>query len=88
MELISQRIAAGLDVRPSDPRRQGKKRRVQNRSMNSVGDIVEDGSQNGKGKQKEKTEIDWKKWGERIAIGKAHADEGRRLIMGEQVLEF
>jgi GRAM domain-containing protein 4 len=84
MELISQRVAAGLDVRPSDPRRQGKKKQAPNRNTKHLADIVEDVTKNGKGKQKEKTEIDWKKWGERVAIGKAQADEGRRLILGEQ----
>jgi GRAM domain-containing protein 4 len=88
MELISQRIAAGLDVRPSDPRRQSKKKQAPDRRTKTFTDNVEDGVKASRGKQKEKTEIDWKKWGERVAIGKAHADEGKRLITGQQVLQF
>ncbi|KAJ3988572.1 hypothetical protein F5890DRAFT_383607 [Lentinula detonsa] len=74
MEVISQRIAAGLDINP--PKVTSKSSQTSSNGVSAT-IVTEDattlsapatpgGSRNEKGK-----DIDWKKWGERAAIGKA-----------------
>lgn len=67
MEVISQRIAAGLDVNPSKRDKRNTGERI-NTSMSAPS--TPGGSKNDKGQ-----DIDWKKWGERAAIGKAWVTE-------------
>ncbi|KAE9408089.1 hypothetical protein BT96DRAFT_21652 [Gymnopus androsaceus JB14] len=67
MEVISQRIAAGLDVNPSKRNNRNTGERI-NTSMSAPS--TPGGSKNDKGQ-----DIDWKKWGERAAIGKAWVTE-------------
>ncbi|KAJ3969451.1 hypothetical protein EV361DRAFT_920776 [Lentinula raphanica] len=75
MEVISQRIAAGLDINPP---KTASKRNKPNQNCDGEKDATEDatvssapatpGSSN---KDEKGKDIDWKKWGERAAIGKA-----------------
>ncbi|GAW03608.1 hypothetical protein LENED_005345 [Lentinula edodes] len=73
MEIISRRIAAGLDVNPS--KRSSQKSRP---SPVALGEIkTEDATSSstpttpGGSKPEKGKDVDWKKWGERAAIGKA-----------------
>ncbi|KAJ4499630.1 hypothetical protein C8R41DRAFT_915363 [Lentinula lateritia] len=73
MEVISRRIAAGLDVNPS------KRSSQQSRpSPVALGEIKTDDATSssapttpGGNKPEKGKDVDWKKWGERAAIGKA-----------------
>jgi hypothetical protein len=75
MELISQRVASGLDIKPSALKKP-KKPKPQN---------VETGGDVSIKSQTEQKPIDWKKWGDRAALGKAWADDGKRLLTGSEV---
>ncbi|KAF8898755.1 hypothetical protein BD779DRAFT_1795370 [Infundibulicybe gibba] len=80
MELISKRVAAGLDVRPPRNRRKRHTRAKsepgnppeQSRALSPAIPPVSDSF------------INWKKWGERAALGKAWADDGSRLLSSNQ----
>jgi len=67
MELISQRVASGLSIKPT---KKPKNRDVDMISIQS---------------QTEQKSVDWKKWGERAALGKAWANDGKRLFTGDEV---
>ncbi|KZT30570.1 hypothetical protein NEOLEDRAFT_1053072 [Neolentinus lepideus HHB14362 ss-1] len=71
MDLISQRVARGLDVRPSSKR---------HGSSNSVSSPAGFGEQPGDVDNNAK----WKKWSDRVAHGKAWIEGGRRLIKGQE----
>ncbi|ESK86647.1 hypothetical protein Moror_9708 [Moniliophthora roreri MCA 2997] len=73
MELISQRIAAGLDVRPPRHRKRQKKK-VSTPQGSPAGP-----SPAMKGWSDVDKRIDWKKWGDRAAVGKAWAVD-KKLI--------
>ena len=75
MELISQRVAAGLPVKPAS-----KKNATRNDSELGLQDDGHTQSSLDKDQS-----IDWKKWGARAAIGKGWAGEGKRLMTGGQV---
>lgn len=77
MQLITERVAAGLDVRP--PKRKHNKH---NRSTDG-GAGPKDGADEFEDKERS---IDWKKWGERAAIGKTWADDGKRLLSGHHTV--
>lgn len=62
LDLISQRVASGLHVKPT-PSRKPKIAKAQNAEASSNEPI--------KSSKKEDKPIDWKKWGDRAAIGKA-----------------
>lgn len=85
MEVISQRIAAGLDINPSKGQSRSKRdvtsedNQVVDSSMSTPG--TPGGSKNDKDK-----DINWKKWGERAAIGKAWVVE--KKIGGNNVKCF
>jgi hypothetical protein len=81
MELISQRVAACLPVKPN----RISKRAQDPRDATGQSDIgarddgrVQSPADQGQG-------VDWKKWGARAAIGKGWAGEGKRLVTGGQV---
>lgn len=85
MEVISQRIAAGLDINPSKGQSRSK------RDMTSEDNQVVDSSMStpgtpGGSKNDKDTDINWKKWGERAAIGKAWVVE--KKIGGNNVKCF
>ncbi|KAJ7169911.1 hypothetical protein C8R46DRAFT_1090503 [Mycena filopes] len=73
MELISQRVAAGLDVRPPRPAR--AKPRNKKEQPPEVSQAQK--------KEKEK-DVDWKKWGERAAVGMNWAEDGKRIFTAGQ----
>jgi hypothetical protein len=75
MDLISQRVASGQDIKPSA----FKKPKTPNPQTGQTGDSVSIKSQT------EQNPIDWKKWGDRAALGKAWADDGKRLFTGDDV---
>lgn len=90
MELISQRVAAGLPVKPT------RRPRKNNRKKNTKPHTEESGSAEASGsstsqekreKAKDKS-VDWKKWGDRAALGAAWADDGKRLINGQVCLHI
>lgn len=69
MDLISQRVASGQDIKPSAFKKP-------NTPKNQAGENI---SMKSQGEQKP---IDWKKWGDRAALGKAWANDGKRLLTG------
>ncbi|TFK57092.1 hypothetical protein OE88DRAFT_1650667 [Heliocybe sulcata] len=71
MDLISQRVARGLDVRPSNKRHGSSNPAV---STPSLAEQPGDVDNNAK----------WKKWGERVAHGKAWIEGGRQLLKGQE----
>lgn len=75
MELISQRVASGLDVKPTALK---KPKRAKTQNLETTGeDAIKTGTD---GKP-----VDWKKWGDRAALGKSWADDGKRLFTGGEV---
>lgn len=78
MELISQRVASGLDVTPSTFKKP-RKRKTQN--VNTSGDDAIKSRNEGKS-------VDWKKWGDRVALWKACVDNGKQLFTGTEVRLF
>lgn len=75
MELISQRVAAGLQVKPNRPLKVRKKQELSDNVENSTS------AQKHKGgvSQENDSSIDWKKWGDRVAIGKFAINDIKRL---------
>ena len=81
MELISKRIMAGLPVTPARTR---KSKKAEPRPTHREADVVKgDGFLQDVGEKK----VDWKKWGERAALGKAWMDDGIRLTRSNQELQ-
>ncbi|KAG6911973.1 hypothetical protein DXG01_000221 [Tephrocybe rancida] len=74
MELISKRLSSGLPVTPSKTNKKGK--RVQAEAHYSD-------SQRTRESEPSSHSVDWKKWGDRAALGKSWADE--RLIHRKQL---
>ncbi|KAF9044548.1 hypothetical protein BDZ89DRAFT_1059025 [Hymenopellis radicata] len=72
MEVISMRVASGLDIKSS-------KRTRGRRSVESVDRSHPDNCST-ESKDESKKSVDWQKWSDRAAIGKAWAGEGKRLI--------
>lgn len=62
MDLISQRVASGLHVKPTPLQRS---KRTKTRSSETGGDDTFSVT------SKEDKSIDWKRWGDRAALGKA-----------------
>ncbi|KAF9456188.1 hypothetical protein BDZ94DRAFT_1351112 [Collybia nuda] len=71
MKLISERIAAGLDVRPSTALK--NKHNPANATTNNRPGLNFDFD-------KRERSIDWKKWGERAATSKTWADDSKRMM--------
>jgi hypothetical protein len=91
MELIAERVAAGLDVRPAKARKHNKKHTRASTFDNGTGSAPSNSpDERRQSEEKERSErsVDWKKWGERAAIGKTWAEDGKRLISGHQVVQF
>jgi hypothetical protein len=80
MELISQRVASGLNVKPSTFKRP-RKRKPQTRNVEASGDdaVMSDN---------EAKSVDWKKWGDRATFWKAWVDNGKHLFTGTEVQLF
>ncbi|KAJ6621738.1 hypothetical protein B0H10DRAFT_973230 [Mycena sp. CBHHK59/15] len=77
MELISQRVAAGLDVIPA---RSTRAKKNDKNEQEVADDIAKSDSQ----RQKQDKDVNWKKWGERAAIGMTWAEDGKRLFTATQ----
>jgi len=80
MELISQRVAAGLDVRPT--RSQRNKPTTDKKEQD--GDGAKPDDLQPKGSTKKDKDVDWKKWGERAAVGMTWAEDGKRIFTAGQ----
>jgi len=80
MELISQRVAAGLQVKPNKPSNGGK-----NQDPDDVG--ISSSTQKHKSSlsQENDSSINWKKWGDRVAVGKIAVSDIKRLRPGMPV---
>ncbi|KAJ7492631.1 hypothetical protein FB451DRAFT_1551950 [Mycena latifolia] len=79
MELISRRVAAGLDVRP--PRSPRSKR---GDKKEHDGGVAETDTVQRQGAQKQDRDVNWKKWGERAAVGMTWAEDGKRIFTAGQ----
>ncbi|KAJ7900332.1 hypothetical protein B0H14DRAFT_2673254 [Mycena olivaceomarginata] len=77
MELISQRVAAGLPIRPVRPSRT----RAGIYDKKRDGEKENDAAQSQAPKDKD---VNWKKWGERAAVGMSWAEEGKRIFTAGQ----
>jgi hypothetical protein len=75
MELISQRVAAGLQVKPNKPSKGGKRKE----SSDDVGISTSAQMHKGSLSQENDSSIDWKKWGDRVAVGKSVVTDIKRL---------
>lgn len=80
MELISQRVAAGLDTRPT----RSQKKHLNSDSVESFDSVSKDTKGSLSSSSKDKS-IDWKKWGDRVAIGKSAIGDIKRLNPGKPV---
>jgi hypothetical protein len=84
MELISQRVAAGLDVKPR-PKKERKKRSGRAITIDEGDSNFKQGNRNNEKHREKDNNFDWKKWGERAALVQVWADDGKRLLSGRQV---
>lgn len=78
MELISRRVAAGLQVEPSRSQKHSKKKK----SSDNVSTFESSGSDKSQGSG---SSVDWKKWGDRLALGKSAVKDFKRLKPGMTV---
>ncbi|PPQ80817.1 hypothetical protein CVT25_001942 [Psilocybe cyanescens] len=79
MELISQRVAAGLPINPTKSSKNSKKQQ----STDSL-EVPNDPSKSKSDRSRSRdNSIDWKKWGDRVAIGKSVINDMRRLKPGK-----
>jgi hypothetical protein len=81
MELISQRVAAGLQIKPNKPSKGGKKQDP----SDDVGISTPAQKHKGSLSQENDSSIDWKKWGDRVAVGKIAVTDIKRLRPGKPV---
>ncbi|KAJ7634293.1 hypothetical protein DFH06DRAFT_1437038 [Mycena polygramma] len=79
MELISQRVAAGLDIRPiRSSSAKGRDKKEQD------GDMAENGAAPRQSPSKDK-DVNWQKWGQRAAVGMTWAEDGKRIFTAGEV---
>ncbi|KAJ7783774.1 hypothetical protein DFH07DRAFT_873983 [Mycena maculata] len=85
MELISQRVAAGLDVRPvrSQRTKHSDKKEQDGAAAAAELDDLRQGSHK-KDKDEKGKDVNWKKWGERAAVGMTWAEDGKRIFTAGQ----
>ncbi|KAH7910943.1 hypothetical protein BJ138DRAFT_1151815 [Hygrophoropsis aurantiaca] len=82
MELISQRVANGLDVLPSSTKQPYRVRSptgsdsIAEPSISSTNDTSSSATGSG---------VDWKKWGERVAVGKSWIEDGKKVLTTGQL---
>lgn len=77
MELISQRVAAGLDVTPARKRKKS--------DVTESADVTSRSEKNSSSQGNSSSSVDWKKWGNRVAIGKSAVSDIKRLRPGSPV---
>jgi hypothetical protein len=75
MDLIARRIAAGQDVGVSSPRNNHRGSNASASTVNLTGTSF-DTSRESPGNDG----INWKKWGDRVAHGKALVEEGKQFL--------
>lgn len=75
MDLISQRVARGLPVRPK------KRRRRQHPAEVGVADVTAVDEQ----EQSNSSSVDWNKWGDRLASTKERTGEIKKKLQDGQV---
>lgn len=75
MDLISQRVARGLPVRPK------KRRRRQHPTEAGVADVTAVDEQ----EQSNSSSVDWNKWGDRLASTKERTGEIKKKLQDGQV---
>ncbi|KAF9478527.1 hypothetical protein BDN70DRAFT_879870 [Pholiota conissans] len=78
MELISQRVAAGLDTKPA----RSRKNHANSDSVESL-DNLPNRTEGSSSQSSKVTSIDWKKWGDRVAFGKSAIGDIKRLRPGK-----
>ncbi|KAJ7244787.1 hypothetical protein B0H12DRAFT_1128811 [Mycena haematopus] len=78
MELISQRVAAGLPIRPVRPSRAKAHDKKKEGGDGKHNEAVQSQSQ-----AKDK-DVNWKKWGERAAVGMSWVEDGKRILTAGQ----
>lgn len=75
MQLISQRVAAGLEIKPAKP--------IKRDRLPQPGPSVESLPEESKSLlQTSESPIDWKKWGNRVALGKSVISDIARFKIG------
>ncbi|KAJ7487588.1 hypothetical protein B0H11DRAFT_1805241 [Mycena galericulata] len=79
MELISQRVAAGLDVRPARWSRNKHREKKEQEGGMAESEVVQR-----QGSQMKDKDVNWKKWGERAAVGMTWAEDGKRIFTAGQ----
>lgn len=85
MQLISQRIALGLDVKPTKIQ---NRKRNRSQTLNSLDTLTGETNRPGhKQSQSDDKSVDWKKWSDRVAFGKSLATDGKRLLTNQRVSE-
>ncbi|KAJ7103544.1 hypothetical protein B0H15DRAFT_812642 [Mycena belliarum] len=77
MELISQRVAAGLDFRPPQSSRAKRSDKMEQDDDPTATDTKPT-------RKPQDKDIDWKRWGERAAVGMTWAEDGKRLFTAGQ----
>nr|GAT44180.1 predicted protein [Mycena chlorophos] len=79
MELISRRVAAGLDVRPSRSRNvtKGKEKERDQDTISVTDSVVSDSPT-----EVRERDANWKKWAGRAQQGKNLVEDGRRMLSG------
>ena len=81
MQLISQRVAAGLEIKPARVRRD----RQHQTGTNNESLPEESGKASQALSQTGETPINWKKWGNRVALGKSAVSGIAGFKFGEPV---
>lgn len=77
MDLISQRVALGLDVTSTEQR--AKRRKPRNVQVGGADAAI---------KEEGDKQVDWRKWSDRAALGKAWAEDSKRLFTGNEVCDL
>ncbi|KZT02693.1 uncharacterized protein LAESUDRAFT_729938 [Laetiporus sulphureus 93-53] len=84
MELISQRVARGLEIKPKKSRPKATpKQTLDSGSASPDADGIELSTQS-VGSSSSSTSVDWKKWGDRVATTKATTDEVKNMFKNGQ----
>lgn len=77
MQLISQRVAAGLDITPSRKRKKS--------DVTESADVASGHKKSSSSQGNSSSPVDWKKWGDRVSIGKSAISDIKRLRPGSPV---
>lgn len=75
MQVISQRVSKGEDIRPRPPPRKPKKKSSKTETDASKGKFGEKSEDSDR-----RNEVDWRKWGSRVAVAKSWARQGHGAV--------